>query len=110
MQIKTGKQKSIGDLLEGREKMAKIDAVNASPMKVTGIVKGFSEKGEVFVYLLIEDDKFIAIPSANVDDFAEYADDREASEDFASGNYVVFYERHVSKNNREYFTCYVDRI
>ena len=110
MQIKTGKQKSIGDLLEGREKISKDEAVNASPLKVTGIVKGVSEKGDTFVYLLIEEDKFIAIPSANLDDFAEYADDREANEDFASGKYVVFYEKHVSKNNRDYYTCYVDTI
>lgn len=106
MAIKTGKV-SLKALMENKEKVEK-DTLVGVRTQVVGIVKGTSSENGDFVYLLFNDDKFASVPSANVEEFAEYAGNAEDVAEFNAGKYDVIYEKATSKKGREYFTCYLE--
>lgn len=106
MAIKTGKQ-SMKALMEGKTKVAKENLIGIKS-HIVGIVKGTSEDNGDYVYLFLDDNKYVSVPSANIDEFIEYATDSADSDAINKGLYDVIFEKATSKKGREYYTCYLE--
>lgn len=106
MAIRTGKF-SLKAMMEGKTKVAK-DELVGKHSHVIDIVKGTSEVNGDYVYLFLEDSKYVSVPAANVDEFMDYASDPADSEAIRKGLYDVVFEKCTSKIGREYYTCYLD--
>lgn len=106
MAIRTGKF-SMKALMEGKVKVAKDDLVGKRS-HVVDIIKGSSEDNGDYVYLFLEDLKYVSVPSANLEEFYDYANTPEDADAIRSGAYDVIFEKATSKKGREYFTCYLD--
>lgn len=106
--MRVGKQPSIKDLLEGREKLKKDDVVasskNGKPTKqIESVIDGESSEYGYFIVVLFNDNTYVHVPKASINDMKE-----NVGEDYSSGNYGLVMECSKSKNNRDYYTCYIE--
>lgn len=106
MAIRTGKF-SMKALMEGKTKVSKEELVGIRS-HVVDIIRGTSEENGDYVYLFLDDCKYVSVPSSNIEEFIEYATDAADSDAIRKGLYDVIFEKATSKKGREYFTCYLD--
>lgn len=106
--FKTGKQAGIKEILTGYDKVSK-DSVVATPIIIERVVKGTSAEYGEFVFILGDQNGkkvFVPCPAASKEIFADWSvSDDELME---TGQYKLYMEKLISRNNRDYYICYID--
>lgn len=111
MALKLGKQKSNGELLEGREKLSK-DFVCENPVKLESVLVGNNpEDGTEFMTALVTtlDNRecYVGIPVTSMDvfTFGQEELDQLQKEDI----YLFMEKKRNRKNTRDYYIAWMDR-
>lgn len=104
-----GKRASIGDAIEGYEKLDKGSIAAGSGILIENVLHGVSEDNGDFVYVTgtYQGLKvFVSIPAASLDDFIKI-DDADV-EQIRRENLKLYIDSHASKKGRTYYTAYID--
>ena len=104
-----GKRASIGDVIEGYEKLEKGSIAAGEGIQIENIVRGVSADNGDFVYVTgsYKDLKvYVSIPAASLDDFLNI--DEADLVQIRQENLKLYIDSHVSKKGRTYYTAYID--
>lgn len=104
--IITGKN-SMSAVLDGKVKLNK-DDVDGKRLHLLDIIIGHSEDNGDYGYFILEDDKYVSIPSSSFEIFAGYLADANDIKAIRDGGYDVIIESHESKKGRKYFVAYLE--
>lgn len=103
--MRVGKEPSLKDKLKDLTKISKEDVIKAGHKIIKEVVAGNSAEYGDFIMVLFDDKTFCHVPASSMDYMAE-----NVGEDFSNGQYVLVMEVNKSRNDKDYYTCYVDEL